>query len=117
MKGIPAETLHAVILFALFVGLLFSAWSGYESLTGSTGSCTLNAFVSCGAVRNSGHTSAYGVPFWAAGVGGFIAMIAVDIPLYVTWRPVFLYALTGLSALGLAISLYFVYLELAVIDA
>jgi len=117
MKEVPAESLHAVILLALAVGLLFSIWSGYETVTGSTGSCTVNSFVSCGAVRNSGYTSAFGIPYWAAGVAGFVVMLAIDIPLYLTWRPTLLYALLGLSVLGLALSLYFVYLELAVIGA
>ena len=117
MKEVPAESLHALVLVALVAGLFFSVWSAYESVTGSTSGCSVNAFVSCGAVRNSGYTSAFGVPYWAAGVGGFVAMLAVDIPLYRSWKPSLLYVLAALSALGLAISIYFVYLELAVIHA
>jgi uncharacterized membrane protein len=117
VKEIPEESLRAFVTIALVFGLLFSLWSGYETVTGNTGSCTANSFVSCGAVRNSGHTSAFGIPYWAMGVAGYVAMLAVAILLWITSRLGLLYALVGLSTLGFALSLYFIYLELAVIGA
>jgi uncharacterized membrane protein len=118
MKGIRAETLHAVILSALIVGLGFSIWSAWETTHPQAGSgCDINNIFNCGKVALSGDTSIFGIPYWSVGIGGFVAMLAVDIPLYATWRRDLLLALTVISILGAAATLYFIYQEVAVIGA
>jgi uncharacterized membrane protein len=118
MRSVGAENLHAIILLALIVGLGFSIWSAWET-THPQGSsvCDVNSLVSCGRVALSGDTSLYGIPFWSVGVGGFVAMLAVDVPLYMTWRRDLLLALTVLSVLGAVATLYFIYQEVAVIGS
>jgi uncharacterized membrane protein len=122
MKGVRAETLHAIILMALIAGLAFSVWSAWET-THPQGSsvCDVNSVVSCGKVATSGDTAiqlgSLSIPFWSIGIGGFVAMLVVDIPLYLTWRRELLFALTALSILGAIATLYFIYQEVAVVGA
>ncbi len=113
-----AATVHTIILLAAFAGLLVSGWAAYESTHPAVqGTCTVNAFVSCAAVDTSGHTTTLGVPDWAIGIGGFVLLIALDIPLYRTWKRPWLLAVTGFAGLGIATSVYFAYIELAIIHA
>ena len=112
-----AETVHQLILLALVAGLGFSLFAGYEVANpGVQGVCTLGSYVSCAKIDTSGHTTTLGVQDWVWGVVGFVAMLALDVPLYWTWKHSYLLALTGLSALGGLLSVYFAYVELVVIQ-
>src|SRR5690349_10360078 len=107
------ETAHQVVLLSLFVGLGFALFSAYETLVpAARGYCTVNLFFSCSAVDQSAFSSTLGIPDWAIGIAGYVALLALDIPLYRNWKRPMLLALTGLSAVGLAVSLYFGYVEL-----
>ena len=118
MRGVRAETLHAIILLALFVGLGFSIWSAWETTHPQGGQiCDVTTGVSCSKVSQSGDTSIYGIPYWSVGIAGFVAMIIVDIPLYVSWRRDLLIVLTVLSILGALATLYLIYQEVAVVHA
>ena len=77
----------------------------------------MNSVVSCGKVALSGDTAILGIPYWSIGIGGFVAMLAIDVPLYLSWRWELLVALTALSVLGAVAALYFIYQEVAVIGA
>ena len=113
-----ARTLHALLPVAIAIGLAFSAYAAYESNTPSAqGSCTVNGFISCQKVDQSGFTTTLGIPDYWIGIGGFLALLAVDVPLLRTYKPVFLNVLVGLSVLGLLASIYFGYVELVQIQA
>lgn len=113
-----AATLHALVLMALLVGLGLSTFAAYESTHPAAAAiCSPNQTVSCAKVDASGQTTLLGVPDWAVGVGGFLLMIALDLPLYRSWRRDLLYALTGVSLAGLAVSVYLGYVEAVRIGA
>lgn len=113
-----AQTVHTVLLLAAFAGLVVSGWAAYESTHPAVqGTCTVSAFFSCAAVDQSAYTTVLGVPDWLVGVGGFVLLIALDIPLYRTWKRPWLLAVTGFAALGLGAAAYFAYVELALIGA
>ncbi len=113
-----SETLHAVIPVALAAGLALSLLAAYETLNPATqGFCSLSAFFSCTRVATSGFTATFGIPDWAWGVAGFGAMLLVDARVYRRGRGPWLDLLTGLSGLGLALSIYFAAVELVQIGA
>jgi uncharacterized membrane protein len=113
------ETLHKVALAGILAGLGLSLWAMLETLLPSLqSSCSVNPFLSCGAVDRSQYSVILGViPDWAVGLLGFAVMLAVDIPLYRTWKRSYLDALLVLSALGVIASIYFLYLEVFLIGA
>lgn len=113
-----ARNLHALLPVAVIVGLALSVYAAYESVhPAAQQGCSLNGFVSCAKVAQSSYTTTLGIPDYWAGIAGFLAMFLVDLPLLRTYKPVWLHALFGLSALGLIGSAYLAYVELAVIHA
>ncbi|MCI4335610.1 MAG: vitamin K epoxide reductase family protein [Thermoplasmata archaeon] len=113
-----ARTLHSLIPIAIVAGLILSGYAAYESTHPSAqGSCSINGFVSCSKVDNSAHTTTFGVQDYWLGVAGFLALLVVDIPLLRTYKAPWLYALLGLSTIGVGVALYLAYIELAVINA
>ena len=112
-----AETAHQLVLIGLIAGLAFSLFAGYETLNpAAEGVCSLNSYVSCAKIDLSGQTTTLGIADWIWGVGGFVVMLAIDIPLYRTWKSSLLDLLLVISGLGLLLSIYFAYLELVVIQ-
>src|SRR5579863_7892385 len=117
MARMRAETAYSLIIVLLLAGLAFSVYAWYESVnTAAQGVCSINSYVSCGKIDNSGHTTTLGIPDWAIGVAGYVVMIALGILAYRTYKRQYLLALTAVSGLGLATSAYFAYLELVVIQ-
>jgi uncharacterized membrane protein len=113
-----AESAHAALLVVIVAGLALAGFATYETFVpAAAGICSINQFVSCSAVDKSGHTSTLGVPDWAVGLGGFLVLLGLDVPLYRTWRRDLLKAVVVVSGLGLVASAYFAYVELAVIGA
>lgn len=113
-----ARTLHALIPIAILAGLAFSGYAWYESThPAAQGSCSVNGFVSCSKVDNSAHTTTLGVSDYWFGIGGFLALLVLDVPLLRTYKPEWLYALVGLSTIGVGLAVYLAYIELAVINA
>ena len=112
-----AETAHALVLLGLVAGLAFSTYAWYESVnTSAQGLCSINSYVSCGKIDTSGHTTTLGIQDYLWGIGGFVVMLALDIPLYRSWNRRLLEFLTVVSAAGAILSVYFAYLELVVIQ-
>ncbi|HZY93022.1 MAG TPA: vitamin K epoxide reductase family protein [Thermoplasmata archaeon] len=113
-----ARTLHALLPVAIIIGLGLSIFAGYETThPAAEGACSFNGFVSCAKVDQSAHSSTFGVPDYWAGIAGFLVLLAVDVPLLRTYKPVWLYLVLGLSSLGLIAAVYFAYVELVVIGA
>jgi uncharacterized membrane protein len=115
---VRAESLHAIILLAAIVGVGLASFALAETVDPALQhDCSVNVFFSCSKVDQSGQTTILGVPDWSIGLGGFLVLLALDLPLYATWRPPFLYALTGIAAIGVGVSVYLAYIELFRIDA
>jgi uncharacterized membrane protein len=112
-----AETVHQLLLLGILVGLAFAIYAALEStIPGLQGSCHVNSYISCGKIDNSGHTTTLGIQDYNWGIGGFVVMLLLDIPLYRTWRRDWLQVVTLVSGLGAVLSIYFAYLELFVIQ-
>ncbi|MCI4320591.1 MAG: vitamin K epoxide reductase family protein [Thermoplasmata archaeon] len=113
-----AETVHAALLVLIVAGLGLSAFAAYETVyPAAAGICSISPFFSCSKVDQSGHTTTLNVADWKIGIAGFVALLAVDVPLYITWRRDLLQGLVALSGIGVGVSLYLGYVELAVIHA
>ncbi|HEY6238413.1 MAG TPA: vitamin K epoxide reductase family protein [Thermoplasmata archaeon] len=113
-----AETTHAVILLAIVAGLGFALFAAYETVfPAAEGFCSVSPFFSCAAVDQSSHTTTLGVQDWAWGIAGFALLLALDVPLYRTWKRSWLVALTLASLAGALFSVYLAYVELGIIGA
>ena len=112
-----AESVHAALLVVLVAGLGLAVYAAVETLYPATGACNINSYVSCAKVATSSHTTTLGVPDWAIGIAGFLVLLALDVPLYRTWRRDLLRAVVVVAGLGLVLAAYFAYVELAVIQA
>jgi uncharacterized membrane protein len=110
---VRAQTLHIIVLLALVGGLAASTFAYLESVYPPLQSaCTVNAFVSCAKIDTSGLTTTLGIQDYSIGIAGFLLMLGIDLPLYLTWRAPLLRALVVVSGLGLALSAYWAYIEL-----
>jgi uncharacterized membrane protein len=114
-----ARTWRSVVYFAAGLGLVVSLFAAAEFFDAALRSiCSVSAFFSCSAVDQSGRTSTLGVPDWAWGVFGFVAILGVGglaerRPTSTGWA----WGLVGLTSAGVALSLYLLYVELALIGA
>lgn len=112
---VRAETLYGLVFVCLFAGLLASVYSAYEAYNpAATSICSVSSQVSCGKVVFGPYATTAGVPNWAIGLGGFLAMALVTVLAYRSFDRRYLQLLVGLAGLGLLVSLYFVYTEVLV---
>ncbi|HYM40357.1 MAG TPA: vitamin K epoxide reductase family protein [Thermoplasmata archaeon] len=113
-----ARVLHRLVLAFILAGLALSLYATAESLNPALqGSCTVNAFLSCAAVQQSGLTTLGPVPDWALGTGGFALLLALDVLLIRTYESRWLLAVLFVAALGLGVAVVLGYIELALIHA
>jgi len=111
--------IRSVIYLAGGFGLIVSIYTYLETVQSSLQKyCTLNSYVSCGAVANSGKTTLLGIQDSYIGIGGFIlilvvAAIAERRRKELLWPQLLLL----ITSLGVAFSLYFLYVELVEIQA
>jgi uncharacterized membrane protein len=110
---VRAQTLHIIVLLALVGGLAASTFAYFESVYPPLQSaCTVNAFISCAKIDTSGRTTTLGLQDYSIGIAGFLLMLGIDLPLYLTWRAPLLRSLLVVSGLGVALSVYWAYIEL-----
>jgi uncharacterized membrane protein len=111
--------IRSVIYLAGGLGLIVAIYTYLETVQASLQKyCTLNSFVSCGAVANSGKTTVLGVPDSIIGIGGFLLILAVAAIAErrrkeLLWPHLLLF----ITTVGVGFSCYFAYLEFAVIYA
>jgi uncharacterized membrane protein len=113
------RTIRSVVYLAAGIGLIVAIFAAAEFFEASLRSfCTVNTFFSCAAVDNSGRTTTLGIPDYLWGIGGFLAILIVA-GLAESRRsdPRCTYALLGVTTAGVALSLYLLYVELALIGA
>jgi uncharacterized membrane protein len=114
---VRAESLHAILLLALVVGLGLAIFAYAESIQPSLqNECSVNSYFSCHKIDSSGLTTTLGIPDYAWGIGGFVLLLALDVPLYRTWRRDLLMAVVGVSAVGVGLSAYLAYVEIVLIN-
>jgi uncharacterized membrane protein len=111
--------IRTVIYLAGGFGLIVAIYTYLETVQASLQKyCTINAYVSCGAVANSGRTTLFGVPDSFIGIGGFVlillvAGVAESRRKELLWP----YLLLLITTMGVAVSLFFLYEELFEIHA
>ena len=113
------SSLRSLIYFAAGVGLIVSIFAALEFYEASLRSlCSIGSFFSCSVVDQSGRTTTLGVPDYAWGLGGFVLILVfAAIAEARAKEPRWADALLGLTTVGLALSLYFLYVQLALIGA
>ncbi len=113
------RTLRSIVYLAGGLGLIISLFAAAEFFDVSLRAiCSVSSFFSCAAVDNSGLTSTLGVPDYAWGIGGFVAILVVAAlaeraPSSTGWG----WALVALTTAGVALSGYLLYVELGEIGA
>ncbi|HYA54178.1 MAG TPA: vitamin K epoxide reductase family protein [Thermoplasmata archaeon] len=110
---------RSLIYLAGALGLIVSIYTYIETVySGLQKTCTVNAYVSCGAVANSGRTTTLGIPDSFIGVGGFVLILVLAAVAESRRRDLLWPNLLVLvTSAGVAFSLYFLYLEVGVIHA
>jgi uncharacterized membrane protein len=113
------RTIRSVIYFAAGIGVIVAIFAAAEFFEASLRSlCSLNTFFSCSAVDQSGRTTTLGVPDYAWGIGGFLAILVVaGLAESRADDPRWTLALLGVTTAGVALSVYLLYVELALIHA
>jgi len=113
------RSIRSVIYLAAGLGLILSLFATAEAYdTSLSGLCSVNSYVSCGAVLSSGLTTLLGVPDFAWGLGGFVLILVVAALAERNRRdPRWTYALLAVTTLGVAVALTLLYVELALIHA
>ncbi|MGI0054475.1 MAG: vitamin K epoxide reductase family protein [Thermoplasmata archaeon] len=113
------RTLRTIVYLASGIGILLSLFAAAELFDAALSQiCSFGGYVSCSAVANSGRTTFAFLPDWLWGLGGFVAIIAVNA--LGEQRPHderYSYALLVLTTAGIAVALYFLYVEVGVIGA
>ncbi len=113
-----ARVLHRLVLACILAGLALSLYATAESLVPALQStCTVNAFLSCAAVQQSGLTTLGPIPYWAFGVGGFSLLLVLDVFLIRTYETRWLFAVLGVATLGLGVAAVLAYIEVDRIHA
>jgi uncharacterized membrane protein len=117
MVRMRAETAYSLVIVLLLAGLAFSTYAWYETVNpAARGVCSFGSYFSCAKIDTSGDTTTLGLPDWGIGVAGYVVMLFLGILAYSTYKRPHLLAVTAVSGLGVAISAYFAYIELVIIQ-
>jgi uncharacterized membrane protein len=113
------RSIRSVIYLGAGLGLILSLFATAEAFDAAlSGLCSVNSYVSCGAVLSSGLTTLLGVPDYAWGIGGFVAILVVAALAERNRRDArWAYALLAVTTAGVAVALTLLYVELALIHA
>jgi uncharacterized membrane protein len=113
------RSVRSVVYFAAGLGLIVAVFAAAEFYDASLQKiCSFSSYFSCQLIDQSGLTSTLGIQDWVWGVGGFVVILVVaalaeqhpgDRPLA--------YALLGVTSLGVALSVYLLYVEVLEIHA
>ncbi len=111
--------LRSITTLAAVLGLVVAIFAALEFFDASLrGICSINSFFSCALVDQSGRTTTLGVPDYAWGIGGFVAILVVAaLGERAPDDPRRAYALVALTSAGIGLAIYLLYVELAEIHA
>jgi uncharacterized membrane protein len=113
-----ARVLHRLLLLFIIVGIAFSTYSAFETLyPAGRGVCSINSYVNCGKVASSAWATVGPFPDWSVGLGGFLILLALDIPLIRTYDPRLLTWVLAFATLGLTVAVVFGSIEVLLIHA
>jgi uncharacterized membrane protein len=113
------RTVRSVVYLGAGLGLIVALFAAAEFFDAALRSaCSVTSFFSCQLVDQSGLTTTLGIPDYLWGIGGFVAiLVAAALAEQRPADPRWAYALLGVTTLGVALSLYLLYVELALIHA
>lgn len=112
-------SLRSLIYLAAGIGLIVSIFAALEFYEASLrGLCSFSGFFSCSTVDTSGKTTTLGIPDYLWGVGGFVLILLVagfaeSRSRDRRWP----WLLVAVTSGGVAVTLYFLYVQLALIGA
>jgi uncharacterized membrane protein len=107
------RNLRSLVYFGGGFGLIAAIYAAAEVYDAALSkACSFNGVVSCSFILESGKTSVLSIPDWAIGVAGFALILTLGV-LAERYRrdPRFTYLLAGVTTVGVALSLYFLYVE------
>jgi uncharacterized membrane protein len=111
------RSLRSLVYFAAGLGLLVAVFAAAEFFDAALRSvCSVNSFFSCSLIDESAYTTTLGIPDYLWGTGGFVLILVAAA--LAEQRPKDLnraYFLLGVTTLGVVLSLYLLYVELALI--
>lgn len=109
-----ARTCRSLLALGGTIGLVVSVFAGFEFYYASLSAvCTVNAFVSCALIAHSGKTTTLGIQDYLWGIAGFVAILVVaGISSRRRGDDRVTYFQLFLTTAGVALSAYFLYVEL-----
>jgi len=113
------RTYRTLVELGGLLGLLVAIFAALEVyVAGLSKICSFSAFVSCGAVLESGKTTTLGVPDWVWGIVGFVAIVVLAALASQHRKDARIaYALFGVTSAGVALAAYLFYVEVGEIHA
>lgn len=109
--------LLATIIVLAFLGLADTWYLAQSALTNTALNCGIEALDQCNTVAQSEYSRLFGIPLALYGFGFYAVFFVVAAIITTLSRPILVKLLFWISALGFLLSLYFLYLQLYVIDA
>ncbi|MGP8072069.1 MAG: vitamin K epoxide reductase family protein [Thermoplasmata archaeon] len=108
------STFRSLLALGGGLGLIISIFAALEFYDAELSNlCTLNAFFSCALIAHSGKTTTFGIQDYDWGIAGFIAILVLAVIAERRRKDARLaYLLALLTSAGLALSAYFLYVEL-----
>lgn len=109
----------SVLFIALaIIGVADAIYTAYEYSTSNYSGCTISSYLSCGSVAASGHTSMFGIPFYAMGLIWFPILLVLGLVLSKGGKfPLNSPVVLPLLMIGNIFTVYLWYLEIGVIGA
>ena len=113
------RTLWSIVYFAAGLGLIIALFATAEFFDAALRQvCSFNSFFSCQLIDQSGRTNTLGIPDYAWGIGGFVAILGIaGLSEARSQIRAWTYGLVAVTTAGVAMSAYLLYVELALIGA
>ena len=109
--------LLAIIIVLAFLGLADTWYLAQAALTNTDLNCGIEALDHCNTVAQSEYSRVLGVPLALYGFAFYVVFFVLAAIITTLSRPVFVKLMYWISVLGFLLSLYFLYLQVYVIEA
>lgn len=109
--------LRILFLTLIVMGLTDASYLTWEHYSQTIPPCSTSIFVDCGRVLDSPYAVVFGIPLALLGGLHYAIMLVIAIAVFLTSKSLFQRLLFLSTAAGILVSIYLVYLQLAVIGA
>lgn len=118
LKNMPKQkTLLLIILVLAGIGLMDSTYLTYEHYSNVIPPCSNSVFIDCGKVLDSSYSKVFGIPLALLGMIHYSVLFGVSYLVFRNRNLKVFKLMAFLIGIGVFASLYFVYLQLYVIEA